>query len=135
MKRSRKSPESVPADENVHQAPADPAIPKAVPAPSTGDDAAARLMQEIKVLRQAVSRKTAELRALKGQSGGDSEVVRRVVELLSRAGGATKVQVVEQTGAKKGYVDALLSRILPEKGYVITATTVAEQRGKTYRIP
>lgn len=135
MKRPRKSPESGPADENVHQAPGDPAIAQTAPAPSTNDDAAARLTQEIKELRQAVSNKAAELRALRGQAGGESEIVRRVLELLSRTEGATKVQVVEETGAKKGYVDALLSRILPEKGYVITATAVSGQRAKIYRIP
>jgi hypothetical protein len=135
MKRSRKSPESAPAYDPLQPQSADPVEGLAAPAQPEGEDAAERLAKEIKEHREALSRKMAELRALKGASGGESDVVRRVVELLSRSEGATKAQVVEETGAKKGYVDALLSRILPDKGYTIAATTVSGERTKTYRIP
>jgi hypothetical protein len=135
MKRSRKSPESAPA-ENAVQAPSDASVKSPEePAQTAGEGAADRLVKEIAGLREGLSRKMAELRALQGQTGGESDVVLRVVELLSRPEGATKAQLVEQAGAKKGYVDALLNRILPERGYTITGATVSGERTKTYRIP
>ena len=135
MTRSRKSPAPAQTENAVQPPPVEPVSSQPAPAEPDGEDAADRLEREIREQREALSRKMAELRSLKGPAGGESDVVRRVVELLSRAEGATKAQVIEETGAKKGYVDALLNRILPEKGYTITATTVSGERTKTYRIP
>jgi hypothetical protein len=135
MKRSRKSPESTPALDQLQPTQGGPIEGQAAPAQAEGADAVERLAKEIKEYREALSRKMAELRTLKGQTSGESDVVRRVVGLLSRTEGATKAQIIEETGAKKGYVDALLNRILPEKGYTMTAITVSGERTKTYRIP
>ena len=135
MKRSRKSPVLAPAKDVVQPAPDGLVESQAAPAHAEGDDAADRLARQIREQREVLSRKVAELRALKGETGGESDVVRRVVELLSRPDGATKAQLIEGTGAKKGYVDALLNRILPQKGYTVTASTASGGRIKTYRIP
>jgi len=62
---------------------------------------AERLAKEIKEHREVLSRKMAELRALKGPTNVESDVVRRVVELLSRAAGATKAQVIEEPARRK----------------------------------
>jgi hypothetical protein len=109
MKRSRKSAVTAPAENMDQPAPGETDGSRAAPGQPAVADAADRLMREIRKHREVLARKVAELRALKGDTGGESDVVRRVVELLSRTEGAT--------------MDALLNRILPEKGYTITATT------------
>jgi hypothetical protein len=135
MTRSRKSLAPAQTENAVQPPPGEPVSSQPATAEPEGEDAANRFAQEIKEQREELSRKVAELRTLKGQASGESDIVRRVIELLSRTAGATKAEVIEQTGAKKGYVDALLNRILPEKGYTITATTVTGERTKSYRIP
>src|SRR5689334_18909472 len=57
MKRARKTPGSAPVDQNAHQAPLEPVAPDTPTAKPGNDDAAARLTQEIKVLRETLSRK------------------------------------------------------------------------------
>lgn len=96
---------------------------------------AARLRQEIIALRATLANKAAELRALGGNGpDGQSDTVRKLVELLKREEGATKAQLVEVTGAKKAYVEALLNRILPSKGYLISSAVLEGAKVKTYRI-
>lgn len=96
---------------------------------------ATRLRQEIVELRAALAHKTAKLHALEPQMAGQSDTVRRVLELLGREEGATKAQLVEATGAKKAYVEALLNRILPSKGYSISSAALEGAKVKTYHLP
>ena len=100
------------------------------------DDPRNALRSEIRTLRKLVQDKSAQLRSLDGgaKTGGASVVVTKAVALLLRQEGATKDVLVSETGAKKGYVDALLNRILPERGYSITATPIEGSRQKSYRI-
>jgi hypothetical protein len=115
--------------------PVDPAVSsegssEAVSAP--GD----QLRREIAELRQTLAAKIAELRSLEGpRQGGESVTLRRVVGQLRRPDGATKAQLVEETGAKPGYIDALLSRILAEKGYTVVSEALPTGKAKLYRIP
>ena len=62
-------------------------------------------------MRKTLADKLTRLRELGGQMGGESEVVRKVVELLRDAKGATKLELVEETGAGVGYISALLNRM------------------------
>ena len=90
------------------------------------------LASEIESLRKALNSKLAELRAIDGPGRKvGSGTVERVLTLLLGAG-ATKSQLVTETGAKKGYVDALLGRILPDRGYVITSDRSEGSREKMY---
>ena len=99
-------------------------------------DQAARIRAEIAELRTVLAQKTAELRSLAGaESGGLSDTVRKVLELLGREEGATKTQLVEATEAQEAYVAALLNRILPSKGYSVTSTVLPGAKVKTYRVP
>lgn len=84
-----------------------------------------------------VAERKAELKTLaKGPRAPrePSERIQKVLELLRREEGATKSQIAEGTGAAKGYVAALISRILPEKGFTLTAEAQENSREKVYRI-
>ena len=94
------------------------------------------LKAEILALRKTLAEKTALFRSLGGSLvGGETDTVRKILELLRRTQGATKRELVEATGAKKGYVDALLNRILPGKGYEIEGQPREGGRVKAYRFP
>ncbi|HYN81281.1 MAG TPA: hypothetical protein VES88_07250 [Gemmatimonadaceae bacterium] len=96
---------------------------------------AAVLKQEIRTLRKQLAAKTATYRSLVGQSlRGESKTVVQVLALLAESDGATKSRLITETGAKKGYIDALLSRILPSRGYVISSIAVDGTRSKAYRL-
>jgi hypothetical protein len=98
-------------------------------------DPVAILKQQIKALKKQLAEKTAAYHLIVGQQPkSDTKTVANVLELLAKPDGATKADLVTGTGAKKGYVDALLSRILPSKGYVITSFSVDGARTKSYRI-
>lgn len=95
-----------------------------------------RLRGDVAKLRATLAQKMAELRSLGGEARNDlSDTVRKVVELLGRAEGATKAQLVEATGAKEAYIAALLNRILPSKGYLISSVLPEGAKVKTYRLP
>jgi len=108
--------------------------PKAAPkAPSPEVES---LKAEILALRKTLAEKTAQFRSLGGSlGGGETDTVRKVLELLRRKDGATKLELGEATGAKKGYVDALLNRILPGKGHQIEGQPREGGRVKAYRVP
>lgn len=96
---------------------------------------AAALKEEIRILRKQLAEKTAAYRSLVGQGlRSESKTVVQVLALLAEPDGATKSRLVTETGAKKGYVDALLSRILPSRGYVISSIAVDGTRSKAYRL-
>jgi hypothetical protein len=109
---------------------APPAVEKA-----SGDESArADLRSEIGAIRKQLDTKLAALRTLGGpKKKGGSETVDRVLSLLLGPG-ATKSVLVAETGAKKGYIDALLSRILPARGHSILSTRAEGAREKTYRV-
>lgn len=93
------------------------------------------LKAEIGVLRHQLAEKTAEYRVQLGDAGrAESQVVRRVLELLSQPDGATKTALIGDTGAKRGYIDALLNRILPARGHVVQSFPVEGARTRAYRI-
>lgn len=137
MKRPPRSQSAEGATEPVSKSGNVPAIVESPEAKEKTQAAeVSRLRAEITELRTTLSKKTAELRALAGEkSDGLSDTVRKVLELLEREEGATKVQLVEATGAKEAYVAALLNRILPNKGYSITSTVLQGAKVKTYRLP
>lgn len=69
--------------------------------------------------------------------GEETPVVALVIKLLRRKEGATKKELMEATaanGTKEGYINALLSRILKEKGYVLTSEAVENERAKRYHV-
>ena len=106
------------------------------PAPAAPSAEVAALRDEITALRAALNEKLAKWRAMGGSmTSTESPTVRQVLDLLRRPEGATKQELVEATGAKKGYVDALLSRILPEKGYQVAGEVREGGRVKAYRVP
>lgn len=87
--------------------------------------ASVALKEEMRSLREQLASKTAEYRLLIGNKpAGESKTVARVLELLSEPSGATKGRLADETGAKKGYIDALLGRILPSRGYVVSSSQV-----------
>lgn len=92
------------------------------------------LRVEITELRKALTEKLARLSDLGGQMGGESATVMRVLEMMRGSKGATKQELVEETGAKKGYIDALVNRILPAKGYILEGKPREGDRVKAYRI-
>jgi hypothetical protein len=92
-----------------------------------------QLQREIGTLRRQLAEKSAELRELEGRTGlSETPTVAKVLRLLTSPDGATKEELIRETGAKKGYIDALLSRILGQKGYLIRAKSVAGRSTKTY---
>lgn len=96
---------------------------------------AAVLKHEIQILRKQLADKTAAYRSLAGQNlKGETKTVTHVLSLLGRPEGVTKATLVSETGAKKGYIDALLSRILPSRGYGIESLSVDGARTKSYRV-
>jgi hypothetical protein len=93
------------------------------------------LKGEIRALRHQLAQKTADYRALLGDAGrSESQVVQRVLELLRKPDGATKATLIAETGAKKGYIDALLNRILPARGHALHSNPVDGARARVYRI-
>ena len=93
------------------------------------------LGEEIKALRKQLAEKTAAHRLLSGKESGEgSKTVAQVIAMLSASAGASKAQLIAETGAKKGYVDALLNRILPSRGYVVTSVPVDGARARAYRL-
>jgi hypothetical protein len=101
----------------------------------TEPEPAAVLKHEIQVLRKQLAEKTAAYRSLAGQNlKGETKTVTHLLSLLGRPEGATKATLVSETGAKKGYIDALLSRILPSRGYVIDSFSTEGARTKSYRV-
>jgi hypothetical protein len=93
------------------------------------------LKEEIRSLRSQLAEKTSEYRALEGRrEGGESGVVKKVVSLLSQEGGATKARLIAETGARKGYIDALLNRILPARGYEVSSLQIVGERMHAYSI-
>jgi hypothetical protein len=98
-------------------------------------DRTADLRHQIKSLRKQLAEKVAEYQNVAGKEPrSDTKTVAMVLQLLGRPEGTTKVDLVKETGAKKGYIDALLSRILPSRGYMITSLSVEGTRTKSYRI-
>jgi hypothetical protein len=92
------------------------------------------LKEEIARLRKLLAEKTAEYRGIAGNTKQESATVERVLALLGNAEGISKADLVAKTGAKKGYVDALLSRILPARGYLIDSIASADSRARIYRL-
>jgi hypothetical protein len=93
------------------------------------------LKAEIQQLRRQLLEKTTAYRSLVGNSPErESKVVAAVVAMLSETSGATKTALVEKTGAKKGYIDALLNRILPARGIEISSAPIDGGRVRSYRI-
>jgi hypothetical protein len=104
------------------------------PSESASESIRSSLTAQIATLRAAMNAKIAELRAIDGSAKKTgSDTVNRVVALLAGSG-ATKSELVAKTGAKKGYVDALLGRILPSRGYRIIASRADGAREKMYRM-
>ena len=92
------------------------------------------LKEGLRVLRQQLAEKTAQYRESVGKKpSGKSETVSKVLAMLEEGEGATKERLIAKSGAKKGYIDALLSRILPSRGYLITSNFVEGTRAKAYR--
>jgi hypothetical protein len=93
------------------------------------------LNDEIRALRKQLAEKTAAYHLLTG--GGrevGSQTVAKVVAMLSEPAGATKSRLMAETGARKGYIDALLNRILPGRGHTISSFPVDGARVRGYRI-
>ena len=94
----------------------------------------AALKSELQTLRRQLDERSKEYRSLTGKAPRASQTVAKVIALLSDPGGVTKLQLAEQTGAKRGYVDALLNRILPARGHIISSEPLNTGRGRLYRI-
>lgn len=119
--------------------------PAAAEGPSVADIRAKReaVMKDLTAAKldyqNFVKVKKAELNGLRlgrsrGKDGKPSEVMTKAIQLLSRKDGATKDQLIEETGMAGGYASALLTRILKEKGYEVVASAIEGSRAKAYRI-
>jgi len=100
-----------------------------------GVSALATLDAEIRLLRAQLAEKTAAHRLLRGgNQTRESGTVAKVLALLSMPDGVPKARLIAETGAKKGYVDALLNRILPARGYELHSFPFAGSRTRAYRL-
>jgi hypothetical protein len=100
-----------------------------------GSDAVLTLRAEIAALRRTLTAKIEQLRAMQGHTGAtETATVSRTLSLLRRPGGVSKEELIRETGAKKGYVDALLGRILSAKGHRIVANQIENSRAKAYTL-
>ncbi len=67
--------------------------------------------------------------------GEETPTVAKIVKLLQRKNGASKVELAEALPeTKRGYIDALLTRIFKEKGYTLESEAVEGQRARRYKI-
>lgn len=108
--------------------------------------AEAKLAEAEKSYKEFVAATKAEIKELKSKlkvkapktprepkATGPSETVQKILALLGREGGATKTQIKEAVPeAKEGYINALLSRVLKEKGYKLESRSVEGQRERAY---